>query len=168
MRNFGALLVVALTAAILLVLTTFNFAPAEATEPDVASQVEPLAFTEAIDTDTGAVEAAFVAREALLQSQIIELEGQLADRQEAYSVRAGELADLIATGSAQLADLEAQEQQLLQQADQLLQAQAERSRLYEGQSGQAYAQYQSSIAQLQLQLDQANAKLAELGLQLDQ
>jgi hypothetical protein len=168
MKSIGMLLVITATAAILFVLVTFNFAPAGAVDADLASQVPPAVTPDVISTEIRAVEAAFAAREALLISQISELDQELVDRQEAYEAHAGELADLIAAGGAQLAELRAQEQLLQQQSDQLLQAQEERSQLYEVQRGQAYSQYQSNIAQLQVQLDEANAKLAELGLQLDQ
>jgi DNA anti-recombination protein RmuC len=168
MRNIGTILAVGLTAIIVIVIGIFSFLPeveADQASNNATPQATDLSL---IVSDPASMQAAFAAREALLEAQIQELDGVLADRQQTYQARAQELADLIAAAEAQSAQLSEQETALQQQIEQLQTAQAERTTTYEGQRQQAYFQYQTSIDQLKLQLDEANAKLAETLAQLSQ
>ena len=171
MKNAGVILAVGLTALVVATIAAFSFMPRGGAEaqgappaPDAAAAVAPVAGS----ADPAAVEAAFAAREALIQAQIQELDRELADRNTDYAARAAEMADLVATGEAQLAGLSANELALRGQVDELSQALTDRAAIYAGQRAQAAAQYQTRIAQLKAQMDEANAKLADARAQLGQ
>lgn len=172
MKNVGTVGAVGLTVLAIITIVVVSSWPdikprAEAMpEPEVMPAiVTPVAGP---TRDTAAIEAAFLARETLMQTQIEELDRELADRQADYEARAAELAGLITTGEDRLALLDEQNVALKAQLDELVAAQGERQVLYDGQLQQAYSQYQISIQQLQLQLDTTNAKLAETLAQLGQ
>jgi hypothetical protein len=169
MKNIGVVLAVATTLIIVSVIGVLNFLPA--TEPPAAAPTQ-IATTavpqEVAETDTGAVQAAFTAREALIQSQIEELDRELVARQAAYEARATEVIGLIAAAEEQLAVLQEQELSAIEQLEALQTAQSERSTLYAGQREQAQIQYQVAIDQLKAQLEEAKVKLADAQAQLGQ
>src|SRR5690606_1490010 len=104
---------------------------------DAAAADAPVAIAPvAGSADPAAVGAAFAAREALIQAQIQELGRELADRNTDYAARAAEMADLVATGEAQLAGLSANELALRGQVDELSQALTGRAAIYAGQRAQ--------------------------------
>ena len=167
MKNVGVVVAVALTALVVMVIAVLNFSPqVGAASGDMA--LPPTAAPAPIIGDPAAIQAAFVAREALIQAQIQVLDHELAARSADYDARVVELTGLIATGEANLAQLSAGEIALREQVDELSAALADRGLLYEGQRAQAYQQYQASLQQLQIQLDEANAKLADARAQLGQ
>jgi len=174
MKNVGVVAAVAATVVVVLGVAVFSFAPSGATAapapgaPTDAPAGAPAAVAPAAPVDPAAVQAAFAAREALLQAQIAELDRELADRQADYAARAQELADLIAAGEGQLAQLTEQETALQTQVSDLRVALADRQTVYAAQRGQAAAQYQANFDQLQLQLTEANARLADARAQLGQ
>lgn len=167
MKNAGVIIAVGMTALVVLAVVAFSFMPeAGAVQPDPA--IPDLPAAAATTGDPAAVEAAFAAREALIASQARELDRELADRNASYQARAEELTALIATGEAQLAELESAELALQEQVTGLDTALVDRAALYEQRRVQAYTQYQTGINQLQAQLDEANAKLADARAQLGQ
>lgn len=166
MRHKGAIIAVAATALVVIAIAIFSLLPAA--EADAATRTELPAPVAAPAHDLGAVQAAFAAREALILTQTQQLDGELVDRQTAYEARAAELGNLIATGDAQLVQLREREMALQAQVEELRAAQVGRGALYESRRGQAYGQYQATLQQLQVQLDVANAKLAEARVQLGQ
>ncbi len=165
MKSPGVILAVAATSILVFAIGIFSFLPGE----DVKTQPEPATVIPlAVAPDVPAVQAAFAAREALLQTQIQQLDQELAARESDYQARAAEVEALILTGEGQLAQLTQQETALQQQVDQLLVTQSDRATAYESQRQQATSQYQASIQQLKAQLDEATAKLAEAQAQLGQ
>lgn len=166
MRHKGAIIAVAVTALVVIAIASFSLLPA--TEADAATGTELPAPVAAPARDLGAVQAAFAAREALIQTQVQQLDRELTDRQTAYEARLAELGNLVATGDAQLVQLRERETALQAQVEELRAAQVGRGALYESQRGQAYGPYQVALQQLQIQLDVANAKLAEARAQLGQ
>ena len=173
MKHIGTLIAVAVTAAIMLAIGVFSVLPApESSAAPVGdgatADAAPAVQASASAADPGAIQAAFAAREALVQSQIMALDQELTAREADYAARADELATVIATGDAQLALLQQQEAELTQQLGDLLVAQADRTTVYETQRGQAYSQYQVNLQQLQAQLDEATLKLAEARARLGQ
>lgn len=165
MKNAGVVMAVAVTGIIVLAIGIFSFLPGAKSEaPSNPATVVPLA----VAPDMPAVQAAFAAREALLQAQIQQLDQELAARETDYQARAAEMSALIMTGEGQLAQLEAQESDLQQQIDQLLASQSERATAYATRRQQALYQYQVNIQQMKIQLDEATAKLAEAQAQLGQ
>lgn len=165
MKSAGVVMAVAATSIIVLAIGILSFLPRADFEtlPNPATVV-PLA----VVPDTSAVQAAFAAREALIQAQIQQLDKEQAARESDYQARAAEMSALIMTGEGQLAELQAQETALQQQSDQLLATQSERTAVYDTQRQQAFYQYQVSIQQLKVQLDEATAKLADAQAQLGQ
>jgi len=168
MKNIGVVLAVGITAVIVIIIGFMNFFPVSESALPAEGESDAAPVAEVTSVDTAAVQAAFEAREALLQAQIAELDGEYAERQTTYDLRAEEIGALIVTAEGQLAQLGEQETVLQEQIEQLLLAQTERSATYEGQRQQAYYQYQVNIDQLQLQLDEANAKLSEALAQVGQ
>ena len=165
MKSAGVIMAVAATSIIVLAIGIFSFLPgADFQALPNSATVIPLA----VAPDTPAVQAAFAAREALIQTQIQQLDQELAARESDYQARAAEMSALIMTGEGQLAGLQQQETALQQQVDQLLATQSERATVYDGQRQQAYYQYQVNIQQLKVQLDEATAKLADAQAQLGQ
>lgn len=169
MKHLGAVLAVGITAVIILTLGAVNFlmvsgAPSAPNTGDLPANMEaPTAVP-----DVAAVQAAFEAREKLLQAQIADLDAELENRQAAYDQHAAELNGLIAAGEEQINQLHEQETSLQAQIEQLNNAQAERTAVYESQRQQAYYQYQVNSQQLQAQLDEGKAKLSEALAQLGQ
>lgn len=172
MKNVGTVGAVGLTVLAIIIIVVVSSWPD--IKPRAGAMPEPVVMPATVTPvagptrDTAAIEAAFLARETLMQTQIEELDRELADRQADYEARAAELAGLITTGEDRLAFLNEQNVALKAQLDELVAAQGERQLLYDGQLQQAYSQYQISIQQLQLQLDTTNAKLAETLAQLGQ
>lgn len=165
MKNAGVMMAVAATSLIVLAIGIFSFWPGA----DLEAQPDPATVTPlAVAPDMPAVQAAFAAREALIQTQIQQLDQELAARESEYQARAAELSALIMTGEGQLAQLQDQETVLQEQVDQLLVTQSERAAVYDSQRQQAFYQYQVNIQQLQAQLDEATAKLADAQAQLGQ
>ncbi len=165
MKSVGVMMAVAVTSVIVLAIGIFSFLPRAGFEaPPNPATVIPLA----VAPDVPAVQAAFAAREALIQTQIQQLDQELAARESDYQARAAEMRALITTGEGQLAGLQQQETDLQQQVDQLLATQSERATVYDSQRQQAYYQYQVNIQQLKVQLDEATAKLAAAQAQLGQ
>lgn len=168
MKNAGVIMAVAATAVVVLAVGIFSFLPAADSAAGAAPPTAPTIGVAAASTDTGAVQAAFAAREALIQSQVEALDRELAGRQAEYEAQAAELSALIGAGEAQLARLQEQETAARGQLDALRVAQSERAALYNGRRAQAQTQYQAGIQQLTAQLDEARAKLAEATAQLGQ
>ncbi len=169
MKNLGAILAVGMTAVILITIGASNFLLAAKAEPPADSgNTPPLVEQTTIVPDVAAVQAAYQARETLLQAQLTELDTELIDRQITYDLQVEELSWLIVTSEEQLGHLQEQETVLQEQIDQLLVAQTERTASYEGQRQQAYYQYQVNIEQLQTQLDEANVKLNDALARLGQ
>lgn len=167
MKNVGVVVAVGLTALVIAVIAVLNFLPKVGAV--AGEEVLPAVSTPALGAaDPAAIQAAFAAREALIQAQIQELDNELAGRTTDYEARAAELGGLIATGEAHLARLSANEIALSDQIDGLTAALAERAALYDGRRTQALTQYQTSLQQLQIQLDEANAKLADARAQMGQ
>lgn len=167
MKNVGAIIAVGLAALTIMGLALFSFWPGGSAEPPGA----PAPVSDGVAAaapDLSAVQAAFAAREALIQAQVKELDRELADRQTDYDARVVELAELVATGEAQLAQLSAGELALQGQVDELEKALSERGAFYESQRQQANSQLQNNIQQLQIQLGEAKVKLAEAQAQLGQ
>lgn len=165
MKSIGVMMAVAATSVVVLAIGIFSFLPRGGFEaPPNPTTVIPLA----VAPDVPAVQAAFTAREALIQTQIQQLDQELAARESDYQARAAEMRALITTGEGQLAGLQQQETDLQQQVDQLLATQSERATVYDSQRQQAYYQYQVNIQQLKVQLDEATAKLAAAQAQLGQ
>ena len=168
MKNVGVIVAVAATAVVVLVIAVFSFMPAEgAAGASPEATVAPV-ISGGAPSDPAAVQAAFAAREALIQAQIAELDRELADRQGDYAARAQEIADLLAAGEGQLAQLAEQETVLLAQVSDLRVALGDRQALYGTQRSQVNVQYQASLEQLQLQLTEATTKLADARAQLGQ
>ncbi len=169
MKNLGVILAVGITAVIVMTIGIFNFllvseAESAANSEEVADLVE-----ETTDVpQMAAIQAAFEARETLLQAQIANLDAELADRQSAYDLQVEELSGLIVTGEEQLIQLQSQETILQEQIDALLNAQTERAVNTESQRQQAYYQYQVNVQQLQAQLDEANVRLNDAFSRLGQ
>ncbi len=169
MKNIGVILTVGITAVIVLTIGFLNFFPVSEAEPPGNGEIipDPAAENTAVP-DTAAIQAAFEARETLLQAQIAELDAEYASRQSEYDLQVEELSALVLAGEEQLTQFGDRETTLQEQIDQLKSAQAERTTAYEGQRQQAYYQYQVNIQQLQAQLDEANSKLSEAVAQLGQ
>ena len=169
MKNLGVILAVGITAVIIITIGIFNFLLASEADLPARYGGLPAAVEETtVVPDVAAVQAAFDAREALLQAQIAELDAELVDRQAAYDLQVEELSALIVASEEQLTQLQDQETVLQEQIDQLLTAQTERAANYESLRQQAYYQYQVNIQQLQVQLDEANGKLSEALVRLGQ
>jgi hypothetical protein len=167
MKYVGAIIAVAVASLAVVGIAVFSFLPKSGADSPVAPTQEPgeLAI---VAPDSSAIQAAFDAREVLIQTQIQELDRELADRKADYDARVVELTDLIATGETQLTQLTTNEIALQGQIEQLEAALSERAAIYEAQRNQANTQFQISIQQLKLQLDEANAKLADAQAQLGQ
>jgi DNA repair exonuclease SbcCD ATPase subunit len=169
MKNLGAILAIGITSIIIIAIGSINFFLAAEAQSSEDAEVLPIAVEESIIAqDTEAVRAAYKARETLLLSQIADLDAELIERQKAYDLHLEELNGLTGTAEKQLSELENQENVLLEQIDQLLVAQNERSSTYESKRQEAYYQYQVNIQQLQAQLDEGNAKLNEALARLGQ
>ncbi len=165
MKSVGVMMAVAATSIIVLAIGIVSFL----TGADSEAQPNPATVTPlAVAPDMPAVQAAFAAREALIQAQIQQLDQELAARESDYQARAAEMSALIMNGEAQLAQMQGQETGLQQQVDQLLVTQSERATVYDTQRQQAFYQYQVNIQQLKAQLDEAIAKLADAQAQLGQ
>jgi hypothetical protein len=167
MKYVGAIIAVALASLAVVGIAIFSFLPKSGTGSPAAATQEPGELA-AVAPDSSAIQAAFAAREALIQAQIQQLDGELVDRKADYDARVVELTDLIATGETQLAQLTAGELALQSQVDELGAALSERATFYEDQRNQANTQLQINIQQLKVQLDEANAKLADAQAQLGQ
>lgn len=169
MKNIGTVVAVTLTAAIVLAIGVFSFLPAAESSAGADPTAEaPVSAQLAPSMDSGAIQAAFAAREMLIQSQIMALDLELASREADYNARADELAVTISAGDEQLALVQQREAELGQQLDELLAAQSSRATVYKTQRGQAYSQYQVSLQQLKAQRDEAAVKLAEAQARLGQ
>jgi hypothetical protein len=167
MKNIGVVLAVVMTLIVISAIGVFSFLPAS--DPPDPTQAAPTTTTQVVAvTDTGAVQAAFAAREALIQSQIEELDRELTDRGAAYEARVAEVAGVIAAAEEQLAVLQEQEALMVEQVEALQTVQSERAVLYAGQREQAQIQYQAAIDQLKTQLEEAKVKLADAQAQLGQ
>jgi hypothetical protein len=169
MKNLGAVLAVGITAVIIVTIGVLNVLLAS--EPGPAAEIEEIAppvVDAAAAPDVAAIQAAYDARELLLQAQIAELDAELLDRQAGYDQRAAELEELIFMGEEKLIQLQDQETVIREQIEVLLLAQSERAAAYESQRQQAYYQYQINIQQLQAQLDEGQVKLAEALARLSQ
>ncbi len=169
MKNIGVVLTVGITAVILITIGVFNVLLAAEAETPVDAAITPAVAEEVTAVpDLAAVQAAYDARETLLQAQIAELDSEYSDRQAAYELRVEEYSSLLLAGEDQLSQLQDQETVLQEQIDQLLAAQMERAANNESQRQQAYYQYQVNIQQLQGQLDEAHVKLSDALAQLGQ
>ena len=169
MKYLGAILATVITVAIILTIGLANYALLADAGPSVSAEEVATPVQESAPVaDAAAIQAAYAARETLLQAQIVDLDAGLANRQADYEARVEELNGLLLTGEGQLAQLQDQETALKEQIDQLLVAQADRTANYESQRQQAYTQYQINIQQLQTQLDEGNSKLSEALARLGQ
>jgi len=168
MKNIGVVLAVGTTALVVVIIGILNFFPPPDSDLPAGDENATAPATEVTTVDIAAVQAAFEAREALLQAQIAELDLEYVDRQAAYDSQAGEINALTVAAEEQLNQLGEQESSLQEQIEQLHAAQEERAATYDNQRQQAYYQYQVNIDQLQLQLDEANAKLGEALAQVGQ
>jgi DNA repair exonuclease SbcCD ATPase subunit len=100
-------------------------------------------------------------REAQYQVQIAEANRLLVERQTIYAEQVKELSTRIASASAHLDELTAQEGALTQQLEQLRAARAQRLNSYEQQLSAAKTEYAFRFEQLQAELQTAQTQLAE-------
>lgn len=165
MKYLGPLLAGGLTLVIVLIIGVFSFWPAEQA---VTADPPPTQQIVVSIVETTELEAAMAEREAVYQAQIEELSRALQERQATYQTQIQELTTQIAAAQNQLNELKIQEQNLPSQITQLEVTRAERLAVYQSQLQQVQEQYNNRLTQLQVQLNEAQARLAEANAQLGQ
>lgn len=171
MKHLGPLLAGGLTLAVVMVIAVFSFLPPQVLPQSEQAEVaatDNLASTQIVisPVDTSQLEATMAEREATYQAQIEELGRALQERQAIYQGQIQELTAQIAAAQNQLNDLRAQEQNLPGQITQLEDTRAERQAAYQAQLQEFQNQFNDRIVQLQAQLNEAQARLAEANAQL--
>lgn len=164
MKNLGPLLAGGLTLLIVLAVGVFSFLPAQPA-PAAESATGPIVVPAA---DTGQLEAAMAERENVYQGQLQQLEQTYQDRQAMYQSQIQTLNSQITAAQNQLDDLTAQEATLSLQVAQFEQSRTERLNTYQAQLNELNPQYADRLSQLQAQINEAQAKLAEVNAQLGQ
>ncbi len=147
-KSKGPILAVSLTLIIAALVAVFSFLPGDAPASAAA------------DLNT------FSGQDIAYQEQIAQLNLQAQDRQAIYQAQQAELASRLTLGRQRLQELTVLEQTLQQQIEQLNAVRAERQMVYEGQLQEASSQFDVRYAQLQAQLNEALARLAEANAQL--
>jgi septal ring factor EnvC (AmiA/AmiB activator) len=168
MKNLGPLLAGGLTLVLVLLVGLFSFLPAQSigqAETASAAQTGPIVVPA---VDATQVEANLTEREAVYQTQIQELDQAWQQRQTTYQSQIQTLNSQITATQNQLTELKAQEQNLSTQIIQLENARAERLATYQTELEKLNNQYSGRLAQLQVQLNEAQVKLAEVNAQLGQ
>lgn len=169
MKHLGPLLAGGLTLIIVLVVGLFSFLPADNTAQAVEAPAGDTAATQIVvpaPPEAGQLEAVLAEREAMYQAQLQELDQTLQERQAAYQAQLQTLAGQATAAQNQLAELQAQEQEMSAQLANLQNTRNERLATYQAQLQQAQNQYTQRYTQLQTQLAEARNRLAEANAQL--
>jgi|GEM_PF-6279238 len=158
MKYLGPLLVVGITLFLVLLIGGLNlFSSRESSQAPIVIS---------IDQGIAPLKTSLAKREAAYQTHLEELNKTLEAQQVKYQTKIDTLSAQILAAQNQLTDLQIQKQDLQSEFARLETIQSERSTAYQNQLQQIHDQYAENLAQLQTQLDEAKANLAEVNLQL--
>jgi chromosome segregation ATPase len=153
-----------LTILVLFTVLVFSFFPGSTVTEEATTDVDVTAIpTQAYSSDVADLQQ---QREEIYQLQIGQLDQTIQEHSTTYQQQLQLLNSQTATAQGQLASLQAQEQALLEQIGQLETTRTSRLETYQGQLIELRTQHNTHYAEMQRQLQEAQAKLAEVNAQL--
>jgi len=164
MKHLGPILAGGLSLIIVLIVGVFSFLPMAPAEPATANNAAPAAGEQIVipAVSNPDLEAALAEREAVYMAQIEALDQTFQERQAVYQAQIEQLTTQITAAQNQLTELQVQQQELPGQISQLEATRTERQTVYQAQLQELQNQYADRLAQLQAQVNESRAKLAEV------
>jgi len=164
MKHLGPILAGGLSLIIVLIVGVFSFLPVTPAEPATANNAASVAGEQIVipAVSNPDLEAALAEREAVYMAQIEALDQTFQERQAVYQAQIEQLTTQITAAQNQLTELQVQQQELPGQISQLEATRTERQTVYQTQLQELQNQYADRLAQLQAQVNESRAKLAEV------